>query len=262
MECKHCHKELDSSNLYGKGIFCSKRCQLRYGFEQKKEEAIRKTSEKNKYKRTIIKIICAKCGKEFEQISRGNGKNEKGDPLRIFCSYSCANSRKHNQETKVKISGGIRRFLDKNPPKAKSRVLLNKVCDYCGKEFTTFKINQTICSMQCNGKRSSGISNLRYRKDEIPVKNRLESLLSMTFSKEKIENSYIDFANSKYLIEYTIDKSRGMYEAIDRLYKIADKREKILISHVDHIGKKIKEKCKNIKLITLHDFWNNDKVNI
>lgn len=99
------------------------------------------------------------------------------------------------------------------------------------------------------------LANLTFREDEVPVKNKLEDLTKMIFNKEKINNSYIDFANEKYLIEHTIDGTRGLSEAINRLSSLKnEERIKIIISKLEKLGPK--RRREGIIYIDVKDFWN------
>ena len=61
--CLHCKTEIIIP--YGNNIFCSKKCQLRYGFEQKKEEALDKAKQTNKKKFKEFTKYCINCGSSF-----------------------------------------------------------------------------------------------------------------------------------------------------------------------------------------------------
>lgn len=64
---------------------------------------------------SIDSLFCERCGKKIDG-SFGSGR---------FCSRSCANSKKHSEETKRKISEGVLR----NPPKQPS-VELKRLSQY------------------------------------------------------------------------------------------------------------------------------------
>lgn len=101
--CERCGKEHDGS--YGTGRFCSKYCANVRPFPKEVRDKI---SQRNrKYFGTETRI-CERCGKPFEVDLR---KDSKRWPKR-FCSPSCANTHNHTQETKDKISAGIKRYID------------------------------------------------------------------------------------------------------------------------------------------------------
>ena len=71
--------------------------------------------------------------------------------------------------------------------------------------------------------------NLAYRKDELPIKAALESVLGQTFHKEKIGKRFFDFASDNYLIEFTLAVS-GTYNILERFalaHKAGDRRKRI-----------------------------------
>ena len=94
-----------------------------------------------------IKSICQKCGKEFDlhilekQYLSGN--------YRKFCSASCSNAHKHSEETKQKISKGV-----KNSNKIyyqNENFKYELVCRCCGKKFKS-NLKIKFCSHECRDK--------------------------------------------------------------------------------------------------------------
>ena len=57
-------------------------------------------------------MICETCGKEFFEDWRRDKYTKLKNPVPRFCSKACANSRKHSEETKKKISRAIRSIQD------------------------------------------------------------------------------------------------------------------------------------------------------
>ena len=128
MVCKRCNVEINENFLYGKGIFCSKRCQLRYSFELRQEEIIKKTSKTLTLERRIIFKECEKCKTEFK-ITRNVSKDNKEiirKKEKRFCSRICANS----------IGGS------KNSEKL---IRYNLTCEKCNKKFKTVKKEKRFC---------------------------------------------------------------------------------------------------------------------
>lgn len=70
----------------------------------------------------IYNLICQKCGKEYSleltesQFLKGKYKH--------FCSKGCANTRKHSEETKLKISQGVINNIN-----------VDCFCKFCGKQL-------------------------------------------------------------------------------------------------------------------------------
>ena len=72
--------------------------------------------------------ICPKCGNQHEKPG-------------TFCSRTCANSRIHTEETKIKIQTKL---------KGINKVKINLICPSCKGTFLRFKIRM-YCSKQCAG---------------------------------------------------------------------------------------------------------------
>ena len=118
------------------------------------------------------KLICQKCGKYY--VLNLTDKQYNSGKYSKFCSRSCANSRQHSEETKIKIKNGVKnsnKFKINNLLAAQRRVKENDnnaifdkngfkiykyICKECGKEFTNIQernINSKIyCSKECKHK--------------------------------------------------------------------------------------------------------------
>ena len=108
------------------------------------------------------------------------------------------------------------------------------------------------------------MANLCYRKDELPIKEKLEALTGRKFKKEGINNKFFDFTDDTYLIEYTTDHTKGLKEAIDRLSSVQTKRVKILITNLSRLGPIRRKRCIDINLLDIKDIekgiWLKDKI--
>lgn len=128
--------------------------------------------------------ICEKCGKEFE------GKNR-------FCSRSCANSRTHSKETKLKISNTLKK-------KNKSNII-TLICDFCEKEFKIEykRRKQKCCSRSCaisyrnlhnnlcvNAGKKSARSQNRRSKNEVYFAELCENHFNNVLTNENIFNGW------------------------------------------------------------------------
>ena len=108
--CEFCKKEIDEKNLYGKGRFCNRTCQVQ-AVSKKGSEKFKENCEKRKQENTITKV-CPCCGKSFTVVT-GNKYEKK------FCSRHCSatfsgnKSREKNEDTKQKISKSIKETLEK-----------------------------------------------------------------------------------------------------------------------------------------------------
>jgi hypothetical protein len=139
-KCLNCNKEVVNK-------FCDRKCQGDYSKKEIKE----------------FKVCCFKCGKEITVKER-----EKNFPKkeRYYCSRKCANIRKHSNETKQKISVGIKDVYLKDPTYKKRCIKNNKrnfksdginyskiekICIGCGKQFYVHHCTQDkkFCSRIC-----------------------------------------------------------------------------------------------------------------
>ena len=100
------------------------------------------------------KLICKKCGKEFE-IECTHNEWIKGKH-KIYCSRSCANSHKLTDEQKKHISNGIRNSLKYKI----SLEIKHKIkCPYCNNEYQENRLNYHIiyCNKNPNRKIKSNV---------------------------------------------------------------------------------------------------------
>lgn len=96
---------------------------------------------------------------------------------------------------------------------------------------------------------------LAYRKDEIPIKERVERFFGQTFSKEIIGRKIFDFASDSLLIEYTEDWRTGVSEAIERLQGVTDDpRTRVLIADLDRLGPKRLARCDGLVLMNVKNW--------
>lgn len=137
-KCKYCGKEFEKSHSLAAHISM---CKLNPNYEQhiKKRSLKRKgvsTINENmiqkypeKYVKKEFEITCPKCGNKFVVICTQNNF-DKGN-YKHYCSRKCANSHKLSDETKIKISNGIQKFL-KNPKYSNDNN--EYICKYCGRK--------------------------------------------------------------------------------------------------------------------------------
>lgn len=112
-----------------------------------------------------FKVICSTCEKEF-YVEEDENKFPK--KKKYYCSRSCANKRQHSDETKHKISMGVKKsekFIDDVHRKFGTiedrRKKTTSICMVCGKKFEqkTYVYNGRIkfqkckiCSKECRSK--------------------------------------------------------------------------------------------------------------
>jgi hypothetical protein len=169
-KCLCCGKEV-------KNKFCNTSCQNRYQKRKPTIEQIKKgqTTRFGEFKPFMV--VCNKCEKEFEVIER-----EKLHPQKekYYCSRSCANSRQHTEESKLKTSNSIKKLIEngnapgvlakyKDIKLSENRIIHNKICENCQKEFQTKRINQKYCSVVCGARiniKLASIKQLELRKED------------------------------------------------------------------------------------------------
>ena len=115
-KCKFCGKEFNS--IYGLAGHTS-HCKLNPNYNKEEREKQQKKASKaanlskiNKAKeieatRKERKLICKKCGKEY--ILNLTDKEFENGKYSKFCSRSCANSRQHSEETKLKLKRSFKK---------------------------------------------------------------------------------------------------------------------------------------------------------
>ena len=110
--CEYCKKEIDENNVYGKGRFCNKRCQI-LSIKDKGRQTFIENARSRKQERTVKKI-CPCCGQEFETVIGGKGELK-------FCSRHCSatysgnKSRKISDEQKKIVSTKMKAFYEAHP---------------------------------------------------------------------------------------------------------------------------------------------------
>lgn len=180
-KCLYCGKDV-------KNKYCDVSCQNKH---QNSEKANRKYGEL-----TSFKVLCNKCGKEFEVIER-----EKLFPSKekYYCSRSCANSRYFSDETKQQIGNSvIKTYFTFNKSKLKEIYCLN-----CNKIFKAYDEKRKFCSVKCSnlydekfkkagsiGGKKSVLSQNRRSKNEIAFANLCFSYFNNVRFNEPIFNGW------------------------------------------------------------------------
>lgn len=199
-KCEFCGKEFKKhQGLTGHKGHCKlnpKFDKEEYSKRQTKSaiNANKKLIEVRKNNRHNYKLICKKCGKEYElnltEKSYNTGKYSK------YCCRSCANSRIRTDEIKQKISNGLNKFHNENKSERKEMIEqikkyhnnclsfekiktkypdIIKTCSICSKEFVpnlqsnSNKISgANVCSDKCH---KQLMINNGHKAHEIAVKN-------------------------------------------------------------------------------------------
>lgn len=158
-KCLYCGKEV-------KNKYCNVSCQNKHQGSQ------RSNDKYGEFKKFNVK--CEKCGKDFqiEERSKKFPSKEK-----YYCSRSCANSKLHSEETKLKIKESINLYFKDNEKELK---LYKFECLNCGELYEVRKRHSKFCSQSCSsiwynlntnrcvdGGRKSVVSQNRRSKNEI-----------------------------------------------------------------------------------------------
>lgn len=167
--CEYCNKEFDKIQSLSahKG-----HCKLNpNNTEEKLKNRYIKTAEKtantnilkNKEKKLQDELtkkdrifICKNCGKEYI-LNLTDAQYNKGK-FSKFCSRSCANSRKHSEDVKNKISNSIKQIFKNDPETFKGWYkkigIYTTQCKYCKKEikYIGAKNIKRYCSKECKHK--------------------------------------------------------------------------------------------------------------
>lgn len=167
-KCKFCGKEVGNSGCL---TIHENTCKLNPNRNIDVYRDVHFTVKKNnpyKYEYKEFTLKCEKCGKEYKLMLTQKQFNE--GKYKKHCSRSCANGRIHSEETKKKISEGVKTseiFIQRNTegknigyktideiPKCK--------CMVCGNEYMPkYKFNgyvyiprytNKICSLECRSK--------------------------------------------------------------------------------------------------------------
>lgn len=141
-------------------------------------------------------------------------------------------------------------------------------CRCCGGPIEYAKKSNLFCSRSCSASvnnrgvtrnprkptipktraKGTGISaaswarlgSMSYRLDELPVKLAVESEYGRAFNKAGVYGRYFDFADDVYLIEHTVDSTKGVSDAIERFQSArsaGDSRHCVLFAPKSRIGK-------------------------
>ena len=145
-KCKYCGKEFERISSLGGHISCCK---------------FNPNNKKPQIEKKIYKLFCKKCGKEYKlELTE---KQFNSNKYSKFCSRSCSNSHVHSEDTKKKISNGVKQYFNEHSPilfkidkpqqQTKSK-FKKRICKVCGKEYVYNReifpnSTRIICSKEC-----------------------------------------------------------------------------------------------------------------
>lgn len=137
-----------------KNKYCNVSCQNRHQRRKPTKEQCqqRHNTRFGEFKSFIV--TCHKCNKEFEVVERGKLHPQKE---KYHCSRSCANSREHTEESKLKTSNSIKKLIKEGNDigfvkKFSESKIYDKVCQQCTNLFKTKNQTQKFCSKSCSSK--------------------------------------------------------------------------------------------------------------
>jgi hypothetical protein len=143
-KCKYCNKEFNKSQSLAAHI---SHCKLNPNYNEeidklRQNKGASKGANKRKETSLLNKkeriLICKHCCKEYKlNLTDKEFENEKYSK---FCSRSCANSRQHSEETKLKISKSLIK---------KDNIHICKVCKKQYKYVRRTDTTQCFCSHEC-----------------------------------------------------------------------------------------------------------------
>ena len=251
-KCKYCGKEFETyQQLGGHVTKCTKNPNI----------------IQNISKKQVYKIICQKCGKEFElnltieQYNKGQYKK--------YCSRSCANSRILLEETKRKISNSLIKYNTNlnniNKLKIKGKYI-NRICKVCNRQYNLNKnifpeASNCFCCKECYtyylkhkkqflhkdtlfklrqaGLKSASVQKIKRRsKNEIEFFNLCKQYFSNVTNNESIFNGWdadIIIHDIKYAILWN---GKWHYEKICKNHSVkqVQNRDNIKISEIIKYG--------------------------
>lgn len=124
--CNYCGAEINRSPAHiSKRNFCCREC---YTSAKKEDKTLHPSYKGGKY------ITCHNCGDKTYKSPSTLVKSKHN-----FCSRKCFGAWNSKNKT------------GKSSPNYRE-ALLYKACNICGKEFTTYLITQTYCSVECKAK--------------------------------------------------------------------------------------------------------------
>lgn len=117
--CKQCGKEITSK--WGKD-FCCSACAAKYNNKHRDKSVYEKIASKLKKEKIEKKQCCIVCGKELDTHQTK------------YCSIEC----KH------------KKYKSENKGNCRVKQSFVKICEYCGKEFSTKNLMARFCSNECS----------------------------------------------------------------------------------------------------------------
>lgn len=165
-----------------------------------------------------IGLRCVKCGYEFEYSAQGIRHNKKTRCKK--CLEIKAEARKKEAEQArmdakeqrdiLKEQKAIQQAIDRE---ARKRYV---VCDVCGKQFATYKLNTKRCSPQCSRKHNNAAAT--HRKDHrISKDKRIDNITLASLYERDGGVCYI----CGEVCRYDVDGNDNMYPSIDHVIPIA-----------------------------------------
>ena len=156
-KCKYCGKEFETASALAGHV---SHCKLNPNKTRDYSDSTKKSGETlhKKYLEANpileFNLICPKCGKPFT-VKTTQKKYDKGEYCH-YCSISCRNSRVRTQETKDKISRGVKnsvKFQENNKKGVEKRIINQYYKENNLKENTTKIVKKDVSTIVKNGEK-------------------------------------------------------------------------------------------------------------
>lgn len=220
--CKYCNKQWSTNqSRNGHQVHCP--------LNPKKKQIEQKIKQSNKGKsfnpisKHWVEKICPKCNKVYSvyitKESESLGRYKK------FCSISCANSRKHSQQTKDKIGFSVKLAAEQKQ---------DSVCERCGDSYLKSIItkNRRYCN-KCIKQLHKPACKLKICQNcniQFQTTNHLRNLCTSCINKRAYANgnNYVAGGRTKWIEVETsngVIKVQGSYQ--QRMCRILDKMKEL-----------------------------------
>ena len=146
--CPYCEEEL----LVNPRVFANhmRWCKCNPNYKNILDSTRKKIKETSSNKFKIYTLTCEVCGKEYE-VRMTEHKYNSGKYKRT-CSDECAKKLTSLHTNKESKNNNIKLSINKKCNEIGTRRLFTRYCKCCGKEFTTNKPFQEVCSRNCSAK--------------------------------------------------------------------------------------------------------------
>lgn len=169
-----------------------------------------------KHKHTVN---CKNCGKAFEVECTDFAWVHK--KYKIHCSRACANKHTYSEETKRKISEGVKKY---NKEKS-TKPAYEYVCEKCGNTFISNKVLRKDRKKHCDNCKRNVV---HYKKDPTSILDLSKRTISKILKRSKIGCQICNWNESTCDIHHIISKKEGGSDNISNLIIVCPNCHRIL----------------------------------